>query len=315
MSVQLHPGRDYSGGLFGAPKPRLLSKSWRLKRGILAPDAYDAVLGASVLLGQDAISVPSLASGLAVYGGYNTGTFDNWAELVARFGKSGAKLVSITPWVAPAACLDIEPGNASPSSAPAFQRQYFTGIASKPIYYCSAGDAQAVINALAGAGFGRSTYFLFLAHWLFREHICAPSVCGYPRADATQYASVIAYDSDAWYSYVFAAAPPPAVSYPAPGNLKVTGGYTSVKATWSRPAVPAGLSTDVHYDVFIRRNGGLLKYYPKTGLTETSYESGGLIENTAGYELSVVATGPNGANFDGSKAASASFRTYLNPNP
>ena len=211
-----HPAGDYSGGAFGRPQSPLLSRSWRIQRNVFAP--ANRTGGVAALLGQDAIDVAALTSGLSVYSGYNYGSFANWAALEARFG-SAAKLVSITPLVqsaVPSMCLDIEPGNAGPSAAPGFQAQPDHGGATKPIYYCSAGDAHLVIAALSAAGHARSSYWLWLAHWLGVVHICGPAVCGYPQADATQYASTPAIDSDAWDAAVFASAPSPPPPNPHP---------------------------------------------------------------------------------------------------
>jgi hypothetical protein len=101
--------------------------------------------------------------------------------------------------------------------------------------------------------------------------------------------------------------PPAANSYPAPTDLKVVGGRTSFKATWVRPVVPEGLPIP-EYQVYVRHNGQLVDSYPRTDVKATAYAGGSLAEHTA-YELSVVACGPNGTYFKGSKAATASFTT------
>lgn len=204
--MRYHSPIEYSGQPFGRPADV-----------IPVPQvAAEALLPAgSTLLGQDSVSVGAMLSGLAVYAGYIYGTFTNWGSLVARFG-GHAQLVSITPVVQsarPAMCLDVEPGDASPGDCPAFQRQVNHGGIAKPIYYTSAGDLQAVINALSAAGYKRSDYFLWSAHWT-GLHICGPSTCGYPQADATQYASNSGFDSDVFSSYMFSALPPPAPVMP-----------------------------------------------------------------------------------------------------
>jgi hypothetical protein len=115
--------------------------------------------------------------------------------------------VSITPNGANGArCLDVEPGDATPAACPGFYRNSLhnggQNDAGKPMIYTSAGDLQAVINAMSGAGIARSEYLLWSAHWI-GQHICAPNSCGYPASDATQYASNSSYDSDVFYSYCF----------------------------------------------------------------------------------------------------------------
>jgi hypothetical protein len=336
ISPPVHPELDYSGRPFAAPNPALLSRSWRLKRGgLLAPAAYSVVTtdlstSAAVLFGQDSTQVSELTAGLAVYAGYNFGGFANWQELVARFLKSGARLVSITPAVTSgSAVLDIEPGNASPSAAPSFQRIHFTGEITRPTYYCSAGDTQAVINALSGAGFARDTYYIWSAHWI-GEHICSPATCGYPQADATQYDSISAYDSDAFYAYMFAAVKPPAPptppkppapaawSYPAPQHLTATGGETSVRLNWVRNL--GGHPIPDHYVVWIYKPGpttaanlagtGTSKY-PRSSIAgdAVTWEGGGLERNVKGYTVHLSASGEGGEHLGKDVFAKATFDT------
>lgn len=215
-----HPDKDYSGQPFAQPKGHL-AKRLRIR-------AFGSPLDASsVMFGQDAISVSALTPGLAVYGGYKapTGDINTWAQLLARFGSTSAKLISICPIPFAAMCLDIEPGNAPPSAAPAFMRLVqLGGVLNKPMFYMSAGDTQAVINALAGAGYARSSYYLWTAHWI-GSHVCGPASCGYPAADATQYASGASVDSDVFCSYVFTSTPPD--PYPL---LQLTSPYTTGSA-------------------------------------------------------------------------------------
>lgn len=215
-----HSRFDYSGGDFGAPSSKLLSKSWRLQHNMLGrmSRVTTNTLGRDTLLGQDSISASEMLHGLGVYGGYGYGTYSNIAEVRKLFGGS-AKIVSISPVVESAAsvqCLDIEPGNAAPSSAPAFMNLPNHDGAEKPVFYMSAGDTHLVIAALTAAGYARSSYYLWSAHWI-GLHICSPSTCGYPTADATQYASGDSYDSDIWESYVFGAPNPfPTLSLTSP---------------------------------------------------------------------------------------------------
>lgn len=211
-TVSAHPRFDFAGGEFGRPNSKLLSRSWRLQKNVLGAGSRvaEAVELSNVLYGQDSVGVSSLRAGLSVYGGYAYGPFDNWAQLVARFG--GRKLVSISPVVESSVfvnCLDIEPGNASPSQGPGFIRlkNHGTGVV-KPIIYCSAGDISAVNGAMAAAGISRSEYFIWSAHWI-GLHICGPGTCGYPQADACQYASNNSFDSDVWNAGIFGATPKP----------------------------------------------------------------------------------------------------------
>jgi peptidoglycan hydrolase-like protein with peptidoglycan-binding domain len=205
---------EYSGAPFGRPDPAFMSQAWRLRttrraarligRGTPLRDSA----GYTLLYGQDAVTVPDLTPGFPVYAGYRYGTYDNWAELTARFGGK-AQLVSITPVVqSQTKCrvLDVEPGDAAPGDCPLFQAEG-NQAGGLPVYYTSAGDSQAVIDALLAAGYKRSDFFLWSAHWI-GPHVCGPSVCGFPQADATQYASNSRFDSDVFRSYVLAPATP-----------------------------------------------------------------------------------------------------------
>lgn len=211
MPPSNHAETDYAGGSFGRPDSRLLTKSWRIQKNFLkagdrAFEALDVGAAAS-LFGQDAVTVGNLAAGLSVYAGYCYGTYTNISAIKARF--PSARHVSITPRVqysVPAMCLDVEPGDATPADCPAFQRIAGHDGSAKPVYYTSAGDLQAVINALAAAGFPRNSYWLWSAHWI-GEHICGRATCGYPDADATQYASNAYVDSDVFRNYMFGPAP------------------------------------------------------------------------------------------------------------
>jgi hypothetical protein len=212
-----HPEFDYSGGLFGAPKSRLLSKSWRIKNGLRTSEVK--LFGATAtLLGADSLTLPGMPTHLPVYAGYNSGRWNNWSALIAWVSRNapGAKLVSITPSVTKgSAVLDVEPGDAVPADAPAFVRIGFTGEVAKPVIYTSAGDLQAVINALSDAGIARSRYYLWSAHWI-GLHICGPNTCGYPQVDATQYASSATRDLDVFSSYMFSGKPTPPPPPPPP---------------------------------------------------------------------------------------------------
>jgi hypothetical protein len=222
MTSTLHAELDYSGGKFGSPQTGLFSKAWRVKHGL----RDNAVHSVPTLLGQDSVGVSSLQPGFAVYAGYAYGPFNNWSSLVARFPTS--KLVSISPVVessTPVACLDVEPGNATPADAPGFQRLAQAGITNKRTYYCSASDISAVVDALSNAGFSRNEYYIWSAHWI-GLHICGPSTCGYPQADACQYDSNNAFDSDVFTSSMFGAAPPPPAPNPFP-TLELTSPLTT----------------------------------------------------------------------------------------
>jgi hypothetical protein len=314
MTLTAHSRFDYDGGLFGRPNSPLLSRAWRVQHGLFAPADLFGV--AETWEGQDSIRVGSLTAGLKVYAGYAYGSFDNWAALVARFEASGARLVSISPAVETAervACLDIEPGNATPADAPAFQRLGRGGVTAKPVYYCSAGDAHLVSAALAAAGFARDAYCLWTAHWISREHICGPAVCGYPQADATQWASVPDYDSDVWDAAVFAvpAPPPPPADwhYAAPVGLKVvSAGHTTVKLSWAAPPLDGHALVD-HFVVWVYGPDGLVDSYPRAiPGTVREWEGGGMAEGVR-YAAHLSASGPGTEHLGKDVFAAVDFTT------
>lgn len=235
MTVNDKDRREHSGAPFGRPNPLFLSKSWRIKHGVLAPKDLTPLTplavssragspGAPVkttttLTGQDSVTASSLARGKAVYAGYYNGSFANLTTIANRVGP-GPIIVSVSPNGANGArAIDIESGDAVPSDAPRFwhnSNHGGTGYGQKdegiPIFYTSAGDVQSVINYLTWAGISRSKYLIWSAHWI-GYHICGESVCGYPQADATQYSDAGYVDNDVWYSYCFSGAtttsPPP----------------------------------------------------------------------------------------------------------
>jgi cell wall-associated NlpC family hydrolase len=206
-----HSDKDWSGKKFGAPSPFLLTRSWRLKQGFSTANATSSLL---TLHGQDAISPAGCTKGLPVYAGYYNGFFTNIAAFKADF--PSAIILSITPNGRQGArCIDCEPGDATAAQAAQFVKDNLPlapaggrNDGGKPIIYCSAGDSQAVINAVSALGISRSQWILWSAHWI-GQHICSPSGCGYPQADATQYASNNAFDSDLFYSYCFGTVAPP----------------------------------------------------------------------------------------------------------
>jgi hypothetical protein len=201
--------KDWSGKSFGAPSPLLLTRAWRIKSGAASLDRLALVAGTSVLLGQDSIYAGACTKGLSVYCGYYNGTFANLNAFRADF-PSAPVILSITPnGQRGARCIDCEPGDATPAQAAQFVRDNLPEAGAggksdggKPMIYCSAGDSQAVINAVAALGIMRSQWLLFSAHWI-GKHICSRFGCGYPDADATQYGSNNSFDSDAFYGYCF----------------------------------------------------------------------------------------------------------------
>jgi peptidoglycan hydrolase-like protein with peptidoglycan-binding domain len=136
----------------------------------------------------DDVDAHLLPADAYAYAGYLDGYYANFAQVKAAHPQ--AHLVGIvTRACDDGEALDVEPGDATISQVPGWLRRQRTRGAARPIVYVSAGNAQQMINTLAGAGFSRPAYRLWSAHYGFGPHICGPQTCGYPQADATQFTS------------------------------------------------------------------------------------------------------------------------------
>jgi hypothetical protein len=151
----------------------------------IAPDVALAELAATtrIFTGADTIAgdINLLPVGLDAYMSYvdNFGGFD---ELVARFGKSGAFLVSITIFGNRARCADVEPGAMHASDLP----HWLDSVAVKdeflPWVYTSASNM-----AACNAQIGSRKVIRWSAHYGSGPHVCGPSSCGFAQADWTQW--------------------------------------------------------------------------------------------------------------------------------
>lgn len=179
--------------------------------GASTPWRGQATLPQGVIAMYDSTSVAAEPDGALAYAGYFNGTYENLAELRARF--PNATIVSITPDGAHGAMyIDVEPYDAVPADVPAFIKAGGSG------FYCSASSVQACIDACSAAGIPRDSYRIWSAHWI-GQHICGPASCGYPAADGTQYLSTAGWDESAVASPQFfelpEPPPPPVVVIPA----------------------------------------------------------------------------------------------------
>jgi len=134
--------------------------------------------------GADALTgdIVLLPSNLDVYMSY-VDNYKGWDELVARFGKSHAELVSITIFGNRAQCADVESGAMHASDLP----HWLDNVADKskglPWVYTSAGNFATVNQYI-----GNRKVIRWSAHYTNTPHICGPHTCGYPQADWTQWA-------------------------------------------------------------------------------------------------------------------------------
>lgn len=131
----------------------------------------------------DDVTVSILPSGGSyAYGGYVDGNWPTYSAVKARFPK--ARILDIAVFSSgDAECLDIENGDATNADAPGWvKRQKARGVY-RPCLYTSASNLKALEETMANAGFARSGYRLWAAHY-GRAHICGPKNCGYGLSDA-----------------------------------------------------------------------------------------------------------------------------------
>lgn len=137
----------------------------------------------------DSVSVGNIPHDAAAAAYYVNGRFAN--EAAVKRQAPNAKYTSIAVNTdAIADSLDIEPGNATIADAPAWFRKFkLARPGKKPIFYCSASDADALVATLKHAFIERSAYILWTAHYI-GKHFCGEG-CEFAksagRVDATQF--------------------------------------------------------------------------------------------------------------------------------
>lgn len=131
---------------------------------------------------------PSQFEGLSMdaAAGYVDGAWPTYSVL-ARYVPAGTTLMSITVFGNAADCVDQESGNIAVGPAANWVRKRLAQGHWRPVVYTSASNMQTMINALAGVGVAVKDVRLWSAHYTYTPHICAPSVCGYPKVDGTQW--------------------------------------------------------------------------------------------------------------------------------
>jgi hypothetical protein len=136
------------------------------------------------------------------YLGYVDGRWPNYVQIAAQHGNKPVYGLDVFG-NATGDGTDSEPGNASIAATVACTKADLARGVDRPIVYCPASWATAMVNAHTGAGIARSKYRLVTAHYggptapgapIQGMHICGP-FCGYgPGADGTQWQSLNAYD-------------------------------------------------------------------------------------------------------------------------
>jgi peptidoglycan hydrolase-like protein with peptidoglycan-binding domain len=190
-------------------------------------------LAATNLIMEDDTATVLFTPGCGAYAGYANGSFANMPAVRAYAASQNAKAFAYTPYVASNAdALDVEPGDATPADAPA---GYRVGLR---YFYGSASWISLIVSALSAAGFPRDQYKIISAHYV-GPHICGPGTCGYPQADATQFADNylgVSLDATAYPADFFGAVNPYPILPGASGALVV-----ELQKSLNKWAKPIGL--------------------------------------------------------------------------
>jgi len=136
----------------------------------------------------DSIELDEFPNDPEAVAGYVNGYWPTFNALLKEFPKAKHLSIAVTS-SANAECLDVEPGDATPADAPGWlKRQKDRGV-DKPVIYVMLSQAQALVDLLDRAGYDRSEYRLWIAHYAYEPHLC-DSRCGFglkTKADATQF--------------------------------------------------------------------------------------------------------------------------------
>jgi hypothetical protein len=155
--------------------------------GLLIQRLRQRLQGGKVVMfdAVDVDQIPADAKAVGCYVGPSTVTC---AEVSQKFPE--ARKVRITQagiTSTPADCVDVEPGDATNETGTTWVKRQLSDGVKRPIVYTSASNVSALLRALQTAGVSRSQVRVWSAHYGRGEHICSPSVCGFPEADGTQW--------------------------------------------------------------------------------------------------------------------------------
>lgn len=137
----------------------------------------------------DSIDVSRIPSDAEAVAGYVNGRWATWEEVKRRFPKAKKLSIAVTS-SADADCLDIEPGNATPSDAPGWVKRQIARGVKRPVVYANRSQMPAVLTVLERAGFERDDYRVWTAHYGQGKHLCSDSCYSTKlgtEADATQW--------------------------------------------------------------------------------------------------------------------------------
>ena len=140
--------------------------------------------------------------------------------------------------VARARCYDIEPGGGQNKNIGIFMKNA-DRTHGLPWLYTFASNVAAMVSAAKSFGYTQGKdYYVYAAHpnTKFGQHICSPSVCGFPKSDGTQYLFAKSYDRGILNDYML-----PAKHVTTPtlhGKLRVEVELDADKGTWTTKPLP-----------------------------------------------------------------------------
>lgn len=135
----------------------------------------------------DSIDLSQFPSDPRAVAGYVGGFWPTYHDLQARFPHALKLSIAVTA-AQDADCLDIEPGDATPSEAAAWVRRQQDRGVHRPAVYSSVSSMALILHTLAAKGISRHEVTVWAAHYTFTAHRCGPDEFGLgTTADATQF--------------------------------------------------------------------------------------------------------------------------------
>lgn len=131
---------------------------------------------------------PSMFAGLSMdaAAGYVDGRWPTFSTL-GQFVPAGTYLMSITVFGNEAEAADVETGDLTIDQGAGWARNMLAIGHWRPVVYVEADKLGAMVTTLGSLGVARSSVRLWSAHYNGVPHVCAPTSCGFPAADGTQW--------------------------------------------------------------------------------------------------------------------------------
>ena len=136
-------------------------------------------IGVPTLEMYDTVTLSTVPANPVALAGYTSGFWPTYLPLVHAYPHAVVKSIAVSV-LHNAMCLDIEPGDATPSEAAAWYKTDVAAGFRKPCYYANLSTMPAVQANLAANHIPRSAVFLWDADWTYHQHLDS----GY---DATQW--------------------------------------------------------------------------------------------------------------------------------